>query len=73
MARRPDRIDLRIAEVEARVVTKIRRLIAQESLEHCRTNHPYCPYLKSTKLCSNIQETLEEETPIILQEMSEKN
>ena len=71
--RKPDKIDLRIAEIDAKVVTGIRRLVVQEYLEHCRTTRPWCPLLKSTKLCSTIRETLEEEIPTILQERSQRN
>ena len=73
MARRPDKLDLKIAEMEAKVVTELRRLIVKEYLEHCRKEHSYCPYLNSTKICPNILDALEEETPIILREMSKRN
>lgn len=71
--RKPDKIDLKIAEIEAEVVTEIRRLIVQECLRHCKISHPECSYLNSAKICPAIQETLEEEIPHILREMSKKN
>jgi len=73
MPRRPDNLDLKIAEMEARVVTGLRRLIVQECLDHCKIDHPYCPYLHSTKICPSIQRTLKTEVPTILWEMSKKN
>jgi len=73
MPKRPDKLDLKIAEMEAKVVTELRRLIVQECLSRCRINQPWCPYLNSTKICPSIQKTLKEEVPNILQEMSEKN
>ena len=71
--KRPDVLDLRIAEMEAEVVTEIRRLIVQECLGHCRISHPYCPYLESVDICWTINRLVKEEVPLILLEMGEKN
>jgi len=70
---RPDQLDLKIAEIEAKVVTELRRLVVQECLDHCKIDHPYCPYLRSTRICSSIQDTLKTEIPTILWEISKKN
>ncbi len=71
--RQPDNLDLKIAEIEAKVVTGLRRLIVQECLSHCRINHPDCSYLDSIKICPDIRRILREEVPHTLLEMSEKN
>ena len=71
--RKPDKLDLKIAEMEAKAITEIRRLIVQECLKRCKISHPYCPYLNSIKICPTIQDTLETEVPHILREMSRKN
>ena len=69
--RKPDKIDLKITEIEAKVVTKLRHLIVQDCLDECKTSHPWCPFLKSTKICQTILDTLKEEIPLILQERSQ--
>ena len=71
--RRPDKLDLKIAEMEAKTVTEIRREIVQECLDNCRIRQPWCPYLRSVKICPSIRETLRVEVPCILREMSEEN
>ena len=69
----PDALDLKIAEMEAKVVTEVRRLIVQECLDDCKTTQPWCPYLRSIKLCPGIRRALREEVPAVLHEISEKN
>ncbi len=73
MHRHPDKIDLKIAEMEAKTVAEIRREIVRERLDDCRTAQPWCPYLRSVRLCPSIRETLRVEVPTILREMSEEN
>ena len=70
---KPDALDLKIAEIEAEVVTEVRRLVVQEYHDECEVIQPECPYLRSTKLCFNIRRALQEEVSIILREMGEKN
>ena len=71
--RQLDALDLKIAEMEAKAVTEVRSLVVQECLDECRTNKPWCPYLRSIKLCPSIRRTLREEVPIIMREMDERN
>jgi len=70
---KPDALDLKIAEMEGKVVTEVRRLVVQEYLDECEVIQPECPYLRSTKLCRSIRRALQEEVPIVLREMGEKN
>ena len=70
---KPDKIDLKLAEIEAKTAIKIRREIIRECLDECKVNQPWCPYLGSVKLCPTIRETLRVEIPAILREMSEEN
>lgn len=73
MKGKPDKLDLRLAEMEAKTVTEIRRLIVQECLGRCKISHPGCPYLDSTKICPEIQETLDEYIPKILEDIGKNN
>lgn len=71
--RKPDRLDLRIAEIETKKIVEARHEIVQECLGRCRISHPDCPYLKSTNLCESIRDTLDEYIPRILEDISRDN
>lgn len=71
--KKPDKLDLRIAEIEAKKVIEIRHIIVQECLDRCKVNHPDCPHLKSTKLCGFVQGALKEGVPEVLEDIGKEN
>jgi len=71
--RKLDKLDLKIAEIEAKVVVRLRHEIIQDYLDQCKRKQPWCPYLRSTKICPSIQKALRVEISATLQGMGEQN
>lgn len=71
--RKPDKLDLKIAEIETRIATAIRHEIVQECLSRCKISSPGCPYLNSTKLCESIQDTVDTFIPKVFEDIGKDN